>query len=101
MNEEAVRRMKENPQYQHLVATRSRFGWVLTAIMMVVYYGYVMIIAFDKELLAIKLGDGVMTLGIPVGIGIIIFTVIITGVYVHRANGEFDEMTEQLVKEVK
>ncbi|MCB1929277.1 MAG: DUF485 domain-containing protein [Rhodocyclaceae bacterium] len=101
MNEEAVRRMKENPRYQELVSTRSRFGWILTAIMMVVYYGYIMIIAFDKELLAIKLGDGVMTLGIPVGIGIIIFTVILTGIYVRRANSEFDEMTEELVKEVK
>ncbi|MCB1914836.1 MAG: DUF485 domain-containing protein [Rhodocyclaceae bacterium] len=101
MNEEAVRRMKENPRYQELVSKRSRFGWILTAVMMLVYYGYIMIIAFDKELLAIKLGDGVMTLGIPVGIGIIIFTVILTGIYVRRANGEFDEMTEELVKEVK
>ena len=101
MNEEAVRRMKENPRYQELVSKRSRFGWILTAVMMLVYYGYIMIIAFDKELLAIKLGDGVMTLGIPVGIGIIIFTVILTGIYVRRANSEFDEMTEELVKEVK
>ena len=101
MNEEAVRRMKENPRYQELVSKRSRFGWILTAVMMLVYYGYIMIIAFDKELLAIKLGDGVMTLGIPVGIGIIIFTVILTGIDVRRANGEFDEMTEELVKEVK
>lgn len=101
MKADAVQRIRANPRYQELVAKRSRFGWMLTALMMVVYYGYILIIAFDKELLGQKLGEGVMTLGIPVGLGIIIFTVVITGVYVHRANGEFDEMTAELLKEIK
>lgn len=101
MKADAVQRIRANPRYQELVAKRSRFGWMLTALMMVVYYGYILIIAFDKELLGQKLGDGVMTLGIPVGLGIIIFTVVITGVYVYRANGEFDEMTAELLKEIK
>jgi len=101
MNTDAVQRIRNNPRYQELVSRRSRFGWWLTALMMVVYYGYILVIAFDKELLGAKLGDGVMTLGIPVGLGIIVFTVVITGVYVRRANGEFDEMTAQLLKEIK
>ena len=42
-----------------------------------------------------------MTWGIPVGIGIIVFTVIITGIYVHRANSEFDDLTKKLLKEVE
>jgi len=42
-----------------------------------------------------------MTLGIPVGLGIIVFTIILTGVYVRRANGEFDEETAGLQKELK
>ena len=101
MNADAVQRIRNNPRYKDLVSRRSRFGWWLTALMMVVYYGYILVIAFDKELLGAKLGDGVMTLGIPVGLGIIVFTVVITGVYVRRANGEFDEMTAQLLKEIK
>lgn len=100
MNEDLAQKIAASPKYEHLVKTRSAFGWLLTAIMMVVYYGYILIIAFDKELLAAKTGAGVMTVGIPVGLGVILFTVIITGIYVRRANSEFDALSEQIVKEV-
>jgi len=58
MNDDAVRRIRANPRYRSLVAKRSRFGWWLTALMMIVYYGYILIIAFDKELLGLKLATG-------------------------------------------
>ncbi|NMG66373.1 DUF485 domain-containing protein [Azoarcus indigens] len=99
MQENLAAKIAANPKYQRLVGTRSRYGWTLTAIMMVVYYGYIAIIAFDKELFAERLGSGVMTYGIPVGLGVIIFTVLITGLYVRRANSEFDSLTQEIVKE--
>ncbi len=99
MQKETAAAIAANPKYQRLVATRSSFGWLLTAIMMVVYYGYIGIIAFDKELLAMPLGSGVMTLGIPVGLGVILFTIVITGIYVRRANTEFDALTQEIIKE--
>ncbi|MEZ5612566.1 MAG: DUF485 domain-containing protein [Rhodocyclaceae bacterium] len=99
MQKETAAAIAANPKYQRLVATRSSFGWLLTAIMMVVYYGYIGIIAFDKELLAKPLGSGVMTLGIPVGLGVILFTIVITGIYVRRANTEFDALTQEIIKE--
>ncbi|MBK7062724.1 MAG: DUF485 domain-containing protein [Rubrivivax sp.] len=60
--------------------------------MMVVYYGFILLVAFDKQLLATRLGDGVMTMGMPIGLAVIVFTVVITAVYVRRANSEFDEL---------
>lgn len=99
MENDTAARIAANPKYQHLVGTRSRFGWTLTAIMLVVYYGYIAIIAFDKELFAVRLGEGVTTVGIPVGLGVIIFTILITGFYVRRANSEFDRLTEEIVQE--
>ena len=99
MENDSVAKIIANPKYQRLVSTRSKFGWLLTAIMMVVYYGYIAIIAFDKELFSARLGEGVMTFGIPVGFGVIVFTIIITGIYVRRANSEFDKLTEEVVKE--
>lgn len=99
MHSDMVTRIVANPKYQYLVRTRSSFGWLLTAIMMVVYYGYIAVIAFDKELFAARLGDGAMTVGIPVGFGVIVFTIIITGIYVRRANSEFDRLTQEIVKE--
>ena len=99
MQNDMAAKIAANPKYQKLVATRSSFGWILTMIMMVVYYGYIAIIAFNKEVLAARLGEGVMTVGIPVGLGVIFFTILITGFYVRRANSEFDQLTREIVEE--
>ena len=99
MENDMATKIAANPKYQKLVATRSSFGWILTMIMMVVYYGYIAIIAFNKEVLAARLGEGVMTVGIPVGLGVIFFTILITGFYVSRANSEFDQLTREIVEE--
>jgi uncharacterized membrane protein (DUF485 family) len=69
---------------------------VLSVVMLVVYYGYILLIAFKRDLLATKIGSGVMTWGIPIGLFVIVFTVVITGIYVKRANGEFDELTARI-----
>jgi uncharacterized membrane protein (DUF485 family) len=61
--------------------------------MMVVYYGFILLVAFNKEWMGARIGDGVMTWAMPVGLAVILFTIIITGIYVRRANGEFDELT--------
>ena len=100
MEEDLVKKIKSNPNYQKLVSSRSSFGWTLTWIMMVVYYGFIMLIAFDKELLAARMGPGVMTWGMPIGLFVIVFTVIITGIYVRRANDAYDKLTDQIRKEV-
>ena len=89
-----------NPQYQELKAKRSSFGWTLTWAMMIVYYGFIMLVAFNKEFLSQKLGAGVMTIGVPIGFGVIVFTVIITIIYVKRANSEYDDLTAAITKAV-
>ena len=99
MENDMATKIAANPTYQKLVRTRSSFGWILTAIMMFVYYGYIALIAFNKEVLAARLGEGVMTVGIPVGFGVIVFTILITGFYVRRANSEFDQLTREIVEE--
>ena len=98
-NSNVVTRIQAHPKYLELTRKRSTFGWTLTAIMMVVYYGYIALIAFNKEFLGQPLGSGVTTIGVPIGIGVILFTIAITGVYVRRANTEFDALTKQLLKE--
>ncbi|MFE1570701.1 DUF485 domain-containing protein [Comamonas odontotermitis] len=100
MNDPVVAKIQANPRYQELKRKRNAFGWTLTILMLVVYYGYIGLIAFDKEFLAKPLGTGVTTLGIPIALGVIIFTVLITGIYVRRANTEYDAMTQQILKDV-
>lgn len=99
MREDLVERIANDPEYQALKSRRARFGWLLTILMLIVYYGFILLVAFDKELLARPIGDNVTTWGMPVGFAVIIFTVVITGIYVRRANGEFDERTERIVRE--
>lgn len=92
-------RIAADPNYQALKERRGSFGWKLTIAMLVVYYGYVLLIAFGKDVLATPIGNGVMTWGVPIGFGVIVFTILITGVYVYRANNEFDELTEKVKRE--
>ena len=99
MTDPIVAKIEANPKYHELRRKRSTFGWLLTIIMMVVYYGYIALIAFNKPFLAQPIGAGVTSLGIPIGMGVIIFTIIITGIYVRRANGEYDRLTAEILKE--
>ncbi len=100
MQAELVARIAAHPKYRELKAKRTSFGWWLTLAMMVVYFGFILLVAFNKEFLSQKLGAGVMTVGIPVGFGVIVFTVVITAIYVKRANGEFDDLVEAIKKGV-
>jgi uncharacterized membrane protein (DUF485 family) len=100
MDPTLAQRIAQHPKYLALKARRSRLGWWLTAAMLAVYYGFILLVAFDKPLLASRLGDGVTTLGMPLGLAVIVFTIVITGLYVRRANGEFDRLADQLRAEV-
>jgi uncharacterized membrane protein (DUF485 family) len=91
-------RIRSNPYFVELEAKRGRFGWWLTAIMLVIYYGFILLVAFAKGFLGIKIGDSVITIAFPIGIGVILAAILITGIYVLRANGEFDRLTRLIEK---
>ncbi len=99
MQDPVVARIEANPKYQALKRKRSRFGWWLTILMLLAYYGFIGLIAFDKEFLAKPIGEGVTTLGIPIAFGVIVFTIAITGLYVRRANGEYDRLTAEILED--
>ncbi len=99
MSDPVVDKIQNNPKYLELRKKRNAFGWLLTLLMMVVYYGYIALIAFNKPFLAQPIGDSVISLGIPIGMGVIVFTVLITAIYVRRANSEFDELTTDILKD--
>ena len=92
----------DSPKYKKLVSTRNRFAWLMTFLMMFAYYGFILLVAFNKELLGQKLGAGMVTsVGIPLGLGVLVFTIIITNIYVRRANSEFDTLTAEVLAETK
>ncbi len=99
MDLDRVEKIRSSTAYRELVRKRSTLGWTLTALVLVIYYGYVLLIAFDKDLLAAKLGAGVTTWGMPIGLFVIVFTVTITGLYVRHANSTYDDLTDQIKRE--
>jgi uncharacterized membrane protein (DUF485 family) len=96
VDQDIVERVKNDPNYQKLKRIRSRFGWTLTWAMMIVYYGFTLLVAFNKEFMGTPIGDSVITWGIPLGLFVIVFTVVITGIYVRRANREYDELSDAI-----
>ncbi len=92
-------RIEADPNYRMLKSKRTRLGWTLTLAMMIVYYGFILLVAFRKDVLAARIGDGVMTWGIPIGFGVILFTIAVTAYYVQRANSEFDDLSEKVKRE--
>ena len=98
-SDDVTERIRVHPKYLELRRKRNFFGWTLTLAMMVVYYGYIALIAWNKPFLSQPIGTGVTTLGIPIGMGVIVFTIVITGYYVRRANSEFDALTRAILEE--
>ena len=100
MEADLTTRIANHPSYKELKAKRTSFGMWLTLAMLVVYYGFILLVAFNKPFLATRLGAGVMTYAIPIGFGVIVFTVVITAIYVRRANSEYDSLADQISKAV-
>jgi uncharacterized membrane protein (DUF485 family) len=101
MTPELYQRVQSDRRFQELVAKRTRFAWTLSATMLAIYFGFIFIIAFAPKLLAVPIGKGVTTVGIPIGLLVIVSAFILTGIYVRRANSEFDALTHQIVEETK
>jgi uncharacterized membrane protein (DUF485 family) len=96
-----VDKIKVDPQFKELVRKRSGFAWMLSIAMMVIYFGFIATIAFNKQVFATPIGGSVITIGIPVGLFVIVSAFILTGIYVRRANAEFDVLTKQIIDRVK
>ncbi|WP_373387747.1 DUF485 domain-containing protein [Pseudomonas alcaligenes] len=102
MNDSVYKRIEQNPRFQELVAKRDRFAWTLSAIMLGLYVAFILLIAFEPQLLGTRISpEGTTTWGIPLGIGLILSAFVLTGIYVKRANGEFDSLNQEILDEVQ
>ena len=97
MDETMLSRIQNDPNYKTLVSERTSYGWILSIITLVLYYGYIAIVAFSPETIAIKVA-GTITVGIILGVALILISILLTGLYVVRANTRYDELTQSIVK---
>ena len=101
MQQDIVERLRNNPKYHEMVDKRNRFGWLMAILMLAIYYAFIMTIAFAPQVLGRPISDtSVITIGIPIGLGVIVAAFLLTGIYVYRANTVFDRMNEELKREV-
>ncbi|WP_024303507.1 DUF485 domain-containing protein [Pseudogulbenkiania sp. MAI-1] len=102
MNEDVLKRVQSNPKFLELVHKKTSLGWTLSAVMLVIYYGFILLLAFAPGVLGTPLGEGsITTVGIPVGVLIIVSAFVLTGIYVRKANTEFDQLNQEIVEEAK
>ena len=99
-DEDIVERIQKNPKFMQFVSMRNTYSYILSVLMLIVYFGYILLVAFDKQFLATKMSAGAVTsIGIPMGVGVLVFTIVITAIYVRRANSEFDDIKDEIVRE--
>jgi uncharacterized membrane protein (DUF485 family) len=89
-----------SPAFRQLVRRRWSVSLVLTLAMLTVYFGFLLVVAFNKEFLAQMVAKN-LTLAIPVGLGIILFAWVLTGIYVYWANNHYDQEVANLKAKVK
>lgn len=99
MNDAVTARIRENPKYHELVAKRGKYAWSMAAVVLVIFYGFAMTVAFNPAVLGQPSGDGLMTKGILFIFFMFVFFWVLTAVFVRRANTEFDALTKEIVAE--
>ena len=100
MSQQVSDNIANDPRFLKFVAKRNAYGTIMTILGALAYYGFILAVAFNPAFMATKMGPGwTMSIGVPIGVGVIVFTIILTWIYVRRANSEFDDTNEALIKE--
>jgi uncharacterized membrane protein (DUF485 family) len=89
-----MKNLLQNPEYQRLAAKKRSLSYLLTILMLLAYFSFILLLAFGQDVLNQRVGS--TTLGIPFGIGVIIFAWILTGIYVRWANNNYDKAMKDL-----
>lgn len=93
MSRKTSRDFLEDPDFRKLSGRKRTVTTILTVCELVLYFGFIALIAFDKPLLSGRLGGGsATTIGIPLAIGVIVCSWVLTGVYVWWANTRYDAL---------
>jgi uncharacterized membrane protein (DUF485 family) len=90
--------IQRNPKYRELVRQRSILGVSLSIVMLIIYFGFILLIAYAPKFLGTPIGTGVMTIGIPIGLAVIVSAFVLVGIYVIRANATYDRLTREIVE---
>ena len=95
-------KIRNNPKFAEMVGKRTRFAIILSLVVLVPYYTFMFLVSTQPQIFAAKIAEGsVITIGWPIAALIVVAGWVLTGVYVSRANGEFDSITAEVLKEAR
>jgi uncharacterized membrane protein (DUF485 family) len=95
----SLAKIEQDPNYQELVRRRSSLGWMLSLIMLIIYFGFILLVAYAPKFLGTPIGTGVTTIGIPIGLSVIVLAFVLTGIYVRKANSSYDVLIRKIVED--
>lgn len=102
MNDVLAQRVLNHPKFIDMAKKKSRLGWAFSVLMFMVYFTFIALIGLNPEAFATPVAKGATTTwGIYVGLFVIVFAFVITGVYVYKANGEYEHMTQNVIKDIE
>lgn len=100
MSKVIASKIQNDPKYHRLVKQRDSLAWMLTVIVCVIYFGFILMVAFAGDFLTQPISaTSVIPIGMPIGVGVILASCILTGLYVSRANNTFDPLTKEIIEE--
>jgi uncharacterized membrane protein (DUF485 family) len=97
MSTKTIHELLEDPEFKTLARQKDTISMVLTITELVVYFGFIALVAYNKAFLARKIADGsAITIGIPIAVGAIVISWLLTGVYIYWANTKYDAMVKNV-----
>lgn len=101
MQDTQLQKIKSHPSFIEMERKKSRLGISFTIITLIMYFSYIIMIGINPELFGTPVAAGkVTTVGIYWGIFVILFSIVITAIYVYKANGEFDDLTKKVIDDL-
>lgn len=99
-SEISTQKIQANPKYHELVRQRDSLAWTLSVLVLIIYFGFILMIAFAGDFLTQPISaTSVIPIGMPIGVGVILASIVLTGIYVYRANTTFDHLIREIIEE--
>ena len=91
----------EDPDFQNLASQKRTISTILTIVELTLYFGFIALIAFSKPFLSTKLSEtSATTIGIPIAVGVILLSWVLTGIYVYWANTTYDALVKRVREKI-
>lgn len=101
MEQDITQKVLNNPKFQKMARTKRIYCWSFSILMFVIYVVYISYIGIDPAAFGVPVAEGkTTTVGIYIGLFVILFAIAITGIYVRQANGPLELITQEVIQEV-